>query len=85
MHIEFVPGGARMLKPCLQKNHLLKTQMAGSIVLQNETASFAWFLIGNHNVVLCDASPVHGVPSTLSSTRAELFGIAALNEFLFIP
>jgi hypothetical protein len=25
------------------------------------------------------------VPSTLSSTRAELFGIAALNEFLFIP
>jgi hypothetical protein len=56
--------------------------MAGSIVLQNETASFAWFLIGNHNVVSCGASPVHGVPSMLSSTHAELFGIAALNEFV---
>jgi hypothetical protein len=83
MHIEFVPGGRWMLKHCLENNCLLKTGKDGSFFLQNETASFGWLLIGNHNVLVHGAGLVDGVPSVLSSTHAQLFGIAAPNEFLF--
>jgi hypothetical protein len=40
-------------------------------------------LIGNQNVLIRGAGPVDGVPSVLSSTRAELFGIAAPILLLF--
>lgn len=46
------------------------------------TASFGWLLIGNQNVLVRGAGLVDGVPVVLSSTRAELFRIAAPNEFL---
>jgi hypothetical protein len=47
-----------------------------------EMASFGWVLIGNKNVLIRGAGPVNGVPMVQSSTRVELFGIAAPNEFL---
>jgi hypothetical protein len=45
-------------------------------------ASFGWLLIGHQNVLVCGAGPVDGIPLVLSSTRAELFGIAAPNLLL---
>ncbi len=39
-------------------------------------------VIGNRNILIWEAGPVNGVPMALSSTQAELFGIAAPNEFL---
>jgi hypothetical protein len=83
MHIEFTPGGEKTLKQCLEKNKILKVGTDGSLNLSKGTASFGWLLIGNQNVLVRGAGPVDGVPSVLSSTRAELFGIAAPNEFLF--
>jgi hypothetical protein len=82
MHFEFTPGGEQMLKHCSKNNMLLKSGTNGSYHMQLETASFGWLLLRNQNVVVQGAGPVDGVPSVLSSTRAELFGIAAPNEFL---
>ena len=48
-----------------------------------ETASFCWVLIGNQNVLACGDGPVDGIILVLSSTRANLFGIAAPNELLY--
>jgi hypothetical protein len=62
---------------------LLKVETDRSYNLGKEMASFGWVLIGNQNVLIWGAGPVDGVPMVLSSTRAELFGIAAMNEFLF--
>jgi hypothetical protein len=62
---------------------MLKVGTNGSLNLSKGTASFGWLLIGNQNVLVRGAGPVDGVPSVLSSTRAELFGIAAPNNFLF--
>jgi hypothetical protein len=83
MHVEFIPGGEDMLKHCLENNRSLKIGTDGSVNLRQETASFGWLLIGNQNVIVRDAGPVDGVPLVLSLTRAELFGIAAPNLFLF--
>jgi hypothetical protein len=83
MHIKFVPGGKRMLKHCLENDRILKIGTDGSLNQCKETASFGWLLIGNNNVLVYGAGPVDGVPVVLSSTRAELFGIAAPNKFLF--
>ena len=55
----------------------------GSFNMRIETASFGWLLTGNENVLVQGAGPVDSVPSVLSSTRAELFGVAAPNELLF--
>jgi len=55
----------------------------GSLNADEEIASFGWLLIGKGNVLVCGAGPVDGVPSLLSSTHAELFGIAAEIEFLY--
>jgi hypothetical protein len=82
MHIEFALGGKQMLKYCLENNKILKCGTDGSLCLMKEMASFGWLLIGNHNVLVCVAGPVDGVPNVLSSTRVELFGIAAPNKFL---
>jgi hypothetical protein len=62
---------------------ILKLGTDGSYNMGKETASFGWLLIGNQNVLIWGVGPVDGVPTVLSSTRAELFGIAAPNEFLF--
>jgi hypothetical protein len=83
MQFEFVPGGERTLKHCLENNKILKIGTDGSVNLGKETASFGWLLIGNKNVLVRGSGPVDGVPDVLSSTRAELFGIGAPNEFLF--
>jgi hypothetical protein len=61
---------------------LLKLGTDGSYNMRKEMASFGWVLIGNKNILIWGAGPVNGVPTVLSSTRAELFGIAAPNEFL---
>ena len=61
---------------------LLKLGTDGSYNMGKEMASFGWVLIGNKNVLIRGAGPVNGVPMVLSSTQAELFGIAAPNEFL---
>jgi hypothetical protein len=82
MHYEFTPGGERTLKACLKRNMLWKLGTDRSYNMGKETASFGWALIGNKNVLIWGAVPVNGVPLVLSSTRAELFGIAAPNEFL---
>jgi hypothetical protein len=84
MHVEVVPGREQMLKHCLVNNMILKIGTDGSVNLRKETASFGWLLIGNKNVLVRGAGPVDGVPAVLSSTRAELFGIAAPNKLLFI-
>jgi hypothetical protein len=83
MHYEFTPGGEQILKACLERNMILKLGTDGSYNMGKETASFGWLLIGNQTVLIRGAGPVDGVPTVLSSTRAELFGIAAPNEFLF--
>ena len=48
-----------------------------------EIASFGWQLLGNGNILVRGAGPVDGIPDLLSSTRAELFGVSAIFEFLF--
>jgi hypothetical protein len=83
MHIKFVLGGKDILKHCLQNDKPQKIRRDGSLNLWKETASFGWVLIGNQNVLICGAGPVDGIPLVLSSTRAELFGIAAPNLLLF--
>jgi hypothetical protein len=83
MHVEFIPGGEDMLMHCLKNDKPLKIGTDGSLNLWKETASFGWLLIGNQNVLIRGAGPVDGVSSVLSSTRAELFGIAAPNLLLF--
>jgi hypothetical protein len=82
MHFKFTPGSEQMLKHCLKNNMLLKSGTDGSYHMQLEMASFGLPLLGNQNILVQGAGPVDGVPSVLSSTRAELFGIAAPNEFL---
>jgi hypothetical protein len=83
MHIEFMPGWEKTLKQCLEKNMIMKVRTDGSLNLSKGTASFGWLLIRNQNVLVRGAGPVDGVPSVLSLTRAELFGIPAPNEFPF--
>jgi hypothetical protein len=81
-HIEFAPGGESILKSCLQCNMILKLGTDGSFHQEKETASFGWVLLGNQTLLVQGSGPVDGVPSMMSSTRAELFGIASPNEFL---
>ena len=82
MHVKFVPGREDTLKHCLQHDKLLKIGTDGSFNQRKETASFGWLLIGHQNVLVRGAGPVDGIPSVLSSTRAELFGIVAPNLLL---
>jgi hypothetical protein len=77
MHVEFAPGREQMLKHCLAHDKILKIGTDGSLNLSKETSSFGCLLIGNQNVLVHGAGPVDGVPTMFSSTRAELFGIAA--------
>jgi hypothetical protein len=58
---------------------ILKLGTNGSYIMGKEMASFGWLLIGNQNVLIRGVGPVDGVPMVLSSTRSELFGIAAPN------
>jgi hypothetical protein len=81
--LEFVPGGKDILMHCLKNDKPLKIGTDGSLNLRKGTASFGWLLIVNQNVLIRRAGPVDGVPLVLSSTRAELFGIAAPNLLLF--
>jgi ribonuclease HI len=62
---------------------ILKLGTDGSFHQEKETASFGWVLLGNQTLLVRGAGPVDGVPSMMSSTRAELFGIASPNEFLY--
>jgi hypothetical protein len=73
MHVKFIPGDEDMLM------HWNKW----SLNLWKETSSFGWLLIRNQNVLIRGAGPVDGLPSVLSSTRPELFGIVAPNLLLF--
>ena len=81
--LDFVPGGERTLRECLQHNRKIRTASDGSLDPKAELASFGWQLLGNGNVLVRGAGPVDGVPDLLSSTRAELFGVSAVLEFLF--
>jgi hypothetical protein len=83
MHIEFVPGGKDMLMHCFKNDKALKIGTDGSLNLRKETASFGWLPIGNQNVLIRGAGLVDVIPSVLSSTQAELFGVAAPNLLLF--
>jgi hypothetical protein len=67
----------------LENNRILMIGTDCSLNPHKETASFGWLLIRNKNVLVHGVRSVDGVPAVLSSTRAELFGIAAPNEFLF--
>ena len=80
--IQFSPGGERVLRECLHNNTIIKIGTDGSLQKVKQTASFGWILIGMKQKLVEGAGPVDGVPEFLSSTRAELFGIAAPNEFL---
>jgi hypothetical protein len=80
---EFVPGGERTLRECLTNNSKLRVASDGSLDPDAELASFGWQLLGNGNVLVRGAGPVDGAPELLSSTRAELFGISAVLEFLY--
>ena len=74
--------GEQVLHESLLNNKILKIGTDGSLHKEKQTASFSWILIGMKQKLVEGAGPVDGVPQFLSSTRAELFGIAALNEFL---
>jgi hypothetical protein len=80
---EFVPGGERSLRACLATNRKIRTASDGSLDPEAALSSFGWQLLGNGNVLVRGAGPVDGVPDLLSSTRAELFGVSAVLEFLF--
>ena len=80
---EFVPGGERTLRECLANNSRLRAASDGSLDPDAEIASFGWQLLGNGNVLVRGAGPVDGAPDLLSSTRAELFGISAVLEFIY--
>jgi hypothetical protein len=67
---------------CLKENKKIWAASNGSLDQDKELASFGWHLIGKGNVLVKGAGPVDGVPNTLSSTWAELFGIAAIDKFL---
>ena len=76
--VDFVPG-----RECLMSNRKLRSGSDGSLDQETELASFGWLILGNGNILVRGAGPVDGVPDLLSSTRAELFGIAAKIEFLY--
>ena len=80
--VRFVPGGERALRECLQDNRKIRAASDGSFDPDTEMAAQGWHLIGNGNVLVEGAGPVDGIPEFLSSTRAELFGIGAIGEFL---
>ena len=80
--IQFSPGGERVLRECLRNNTIIKIGTDGSLKKAKQTASFGWILIGMKQKLVEGVGPVDRVPEFLSSTRAELFGIAAPNEFL---
>jgi hypothetical protein len=81
-HVRFVPGGEHALAECLKENKKICIASDGSLDQDEELASFGWQLIGKGNVLVKGAGPVDSVPDTLSSTWAELFGIAAIDELL---
>jgi hypothetical protein len=64
-------------------NRKLRAASDGSFDPKMEIASFGWQLLGNGNILVRGAGPVDGIPDLLSSTRAELFGVSAIFEFLF--
>jgi hypothetical protein len=67
----------------LQEHKKIRAKSDGSLDPDEELASFGWHLIGKGNVLVEGAGPVDGVPDTLrSSMWAELFSIAAIDEFL---
>ena len=81
-YIKFVPGGERALRECLSENLKIRAASDGSLDPDVELASHGWHLIGNGNVLVEGTGPVDGIPEFLSSTRAELFGVGAIVEFL---
>jgi hypothetical protein len=81
--LEFVPRGEQSLCDCLLGNHKLQAARDGFLNPKQELASFGWQLLGNGNVLVQGAGPVDGVPDLLSSTRAKLFGVSAILEFLY--
>jgi len=81
-YLKFETDGERTLRDCLRQNKSLKIGTDGSLHQEKETSSFGWVLLGNQQKLVEGAGPVDGVPEYLSSTRAELFGIASPNEFL---
>ena len=80
--IQFAPGGERVLCECLLNNKILKIGTDGSLCKEKQTASFGWILISMKQKLVEGTGPVDGVPEFLSSTRVELYGIAAPNKFL---
>ena len=80
--IQFSPGDERVLRECLCNNTIIKIGTDGSLQKVKQTTSFGWILIGMKQKLVEGVGPLDGVPEFLSLTRAELFGIAAPNEFL---
>lgn len=80
--VRFIHGGEQALVECLQEHKKIWAASDGSLDPDKELALFGLHLIGKGNVLVEGAGPVDGIPDTLSSTRAELFGIAAIDEFL---
>ena len=80
--VRFVPGSEHALQECLQENRKIQAASDGSLDPDDALASHGWLLIGNGNVLAEGTGPVDGIPEFLSSTRAELFGIGAIVEFL---
>jgi hypothetical protein len=80
--VEFAPGGKQMLQHCLA--HGQDIEDWNQWVSKSEQRNFfVWLATAwEQNVLVHGTGPVDGVPTVLSSTRAEVFGIAAPYEFL---
>jgi hypothetical protein len=64
------------------QDKIIKVGTDGSLNKEKETSSFSWLLLGKKQKLVDEPGPIDGIPEFLSSTRAELFGIAAPNKFL---
>lgn len=51
-HVQFVPGGERALKECLQDNKMIQVGSNQSLDEDKELASLGWLLIGKGNVLV---------------------------------
>jgi hypothetical protein len=81
-HVRFIPGSKRALAECLKENKKICSASDGLLDQDEKLASFSWHLIRKGNVLVEGAGPVDSVLDTLSSTQADLFGIAAIDKLL---
>lgn len=80
---KFKTRGERALRECLIQSINLKIRADRPLHKEKEASSFGWLLLGNKQKLVEGAGLVGGaLPEHLSSTRAELLGIASPNELL---